>query len=811
MKQKRVVITGTGIISPLGLDPDTFTQNLKDSVSGIGKVSIFNTEAFRSSFGAELRNFNAAEFLDPEVIARWNDPYLLFALAAAEQTLIRAGLPLKSGFSRRFGIVTATCNGSARLSEILYDAILSHRIPKFTPAQYNLLRDFTMGQALASTFEIGGPVSVVTTACSSSTAAVGMAFDLIQTDRADIVLTGGADALCLTAYAGFNGIKAMCPEKCSPFSSKNIGMTLGEGAAYWILESESHAVARNVDILGEVCGYSLSSDAYHPTSPDPRGGGAYTAMARAVERSGIPVSDIEYISAHGTGTEANDVSETRAFTRLLADQTNSVPVSSSKSYFGHCLGAAGILEMSAALFGMQNGFIPATLNFDQPRPGCSLDYVPNHIRNKKISVFLKNNMAFGGNNAAVVVREHTPGQVHSKATTDAAARRVFIRGSSAVCGLGHTPDTILGQLFDNKTAIAPVQRFNTAECRSRYAGLVPELDWRKVAPRSKLTNLQRICRYALLATKQALESAGQRISKREGRKTGIITGLCLGPGEEKLMHSIWGSSEHVPDLASFSYSVPNSIAGYVARELYLTGFNSVLSNGPQAGLAALIQAEDSIRLDHCDNIVACASDEIYQQYFFNYDRAGFLVCGGDESRIRSPWVDYDVIENKPGIILGEGAAAILLSSDDQQTAYAKGTRVEILGSDRTMSAGMFSGSPDDTQGILTAVTTALKRGNTAAEEIDLILTASPTDVDRVREKSVLKKIFKCDIPPTLTTTHATGFLEAGSSLLTLALAISPQGLEMLSHLLRKSIRRFMILGTSSAGYNYVLILEVLHQ
>jgi 3-oxoacyl-[acyl-carrier-protein] synthase II len=259
---------------------------------------------------------------------------------------------------------------------------------------------------LAAVFDCRGEHTTVSTACSSSANAVGLAADAIQEGRADVVLAGGTEAHCKLTYAGFNALQALDSGPCRPFDRRRAGLSLGEGAAVMVLEAEARARARGARIYAEIAGYGTSADAHHMTAPHPGGEGAVLAMRRALAEAGVDSSAVEYVNAHGTGTVQNDPIETRAIRAVLGKRADRVPVSSTKSQVGHCLGAAGAVEILATLLALHHGFVPPTVNLDEADPECDLDYVPGRAREGRFAVALSNSYGFGGNNTSVVVRRH---------------------------------------------------------------------------------------------------------------------------------------------------------------------------------------------------------------------------------------------------------------------------------------------------------------------------------------------------------------------------------------------------------------------
>lgn len=798
----RIAITGIGLISPIGNTPDTFLDALRTSQCGIRPVTAFDTSPFRTNLAGEIADFDPSALLSKEEIAEWNDRVLWLALSAARLAIRDAGLGEGFALSRDVGISAGTCNGGLQTAERLYRMLHGNEPGEVDERMNSLFRYFALGRALADAFSIGGPVHIVTTACASSTAALGLGADLIRSGRAHCVLAGGADALCLTAYSGFSGIKAMATGMTTPFSGGgDYGLNLGEGAAFWIIEDWDRAEKRGARRYGEFLDYGLSADAYHVTAPDPQGAGALRAMRAAMERSGVATSGLGYINPHGTGTEANDRSESRAIEKLLGESALQVPVSSTKSFFGHCLGAAGILEATASLLCMKAGFIPPTLHFTEPRPGCRLDYVPNHARMETYHTFLSNSMAFGGNNAAVCVTSTQ--SAPASQIKPPSHQRVVITGAGTVSPYGLDATSLHAGLASRLSAIQPISRFATDRCKSHCAGLVPETDWKRIDRRLNLNELELLSRFATLAARQCLDSAGLRITPKNCDAIGMILGVCVGPNEEALMNSVWGSPDRTPDLGKFSVIVANSVSGCASKELFIKGYNTVLSPGHNAGLAALIQAQDAIEMDHCDSIICGASDELFARYFYNYDTVGYLAHAQDELM----YGHYTL----PGSqrVLGEGAAAILLESS--RTAEAAGRRIyaDVLGSGMTHDPGPLLSGSISSKGLLAAIELAYNRAGIDPRCTQRVLTTPQGNETDRREQEAISSFFSLHdhSPIQQTTVYQTGYAEASSVLFNLCALIHPESAGsidpnwMISGIV-------LITATSQTGTNYAVVLEV---
>ncbi|REJ34646.1 MAG: beta-ketoacyl-[acyl-carrier-protein] synthase II [Bacillota bacterium] len=411
--KSRVVVTGVGVVSPFGAGADKLWEALIAGRSGVGPITRFDASEFATRFAAEVKDFDAVQFMDAKD-ARRLDRFAQFAWAAARMALEDAGLDVTKVDGERMGVLIGSGIGGIEVLEnqirVLAERGPSRVSPFLVPM---MIPDMASGYVSIQTGAKAHNACTVT-ACASGANSIGDAARIIQRGEADIMITGGSEAsVTRVALAGFCAARALStrnedPQRASrPFDAQRDGFVLGEGAGILILESEEHARARGAHIYGEVAGYGATGDAYHITQPAPEGDGAYRAMKRAMEDAGVGPEDIDYINAHGTSTEYNDYFETVAIKRALGEAAYRVPVSSTKSMTGHQLGAAGAVEAIVALLAMQHGVIPPTINYEHPDPRCDLDYVPNEKRAAEVNVAMSNSFGFGGHNAVLIFRKLT--------------------------------------------------------------------------------------------------------------------------------------------------------------------------------------------------------------------------------------------------------------------------------------------------------------------------------------------------------------------------------------------------------------------
>jgi 3-oxoacyl-[acyl-carrier-protein] synthase II len=415
--KKRVLITGMGVISPVGTGLEKFWEGLVSGRSGIGPITRFNPENLPTRIAGEVKDFDPLDYLDRKEAKRM-DRFCQFAVAGTIMALEDALLDLTSIDLDRFAVVLGTGIGGTQTFEEQHQVLLEKgpgRVsPFFVPM---MIANMAAGQ-ISIYLGARGPNYTVVSACASATNAIGEAYRLLQRGEADLAVTGGTEAsVTPMSLSGFCSMKALStrnedPTKASrPFDKERDGFVLSEGSGILILETMEHALRRGARIHGEIVGYGCSTDAHHITAPAPNGRGAARAMKLALEDAGISPEDVQYINAHGTSTDLNDKYETMAIKEVLGSYAYRVPISSTKSMTGHLLGAAGAVEAIASLLAINREMIPPTINYEVPDEDCDLDYVPNQARPCAVDVVLSNSFGFGGHNASIVLKRYQAAKI----------------------------------------------------------------------------------------------------------------------------------------------------------------------------------------------------------------------------------------------------------------------------------------------------------------------------------------------------------------------------------------------------------------
>ncbi|MEJ2219534.1 MAG: beta-ketoacyl-ACP synthase II [Desulfobacterales bacterium] len=410
---RRVVITGMGLVTPVGIGVEDSWSAICAGKSGVSEITQFDASAYQTRIAAEVKGFNAEDFM-PKKEAKRNELFISYAMAATRMAMEDSGLKINSANANRVGVVTGCGLGGLGIME---DTILNvatkgpRRVsPFFIPM---MIGNMAPGM-ISIHFGAKGPNLSLATACAAGAHAVGDSFIMIQNGRVDAMITGGTEAVVSpTAVAGFNAMKALstrndAPQKASrPFDRDRDGFVIGEGSGILILEALDHALERGVHIYAEMVGYGLTGDGYHMTSPSPDGDGAVRCMQAALDDAGLDAAQVDYINAHGTSTELNDLYETRAVKTVFKDHANKVAISSTKSMTGHLLGGAGGIETIFSALSVYHDMIPATINYENPAEECDLDYVPNVARQTTVNVAMTNSFGFGGTNATLILKKYT--------------------------------------------------------------------------------------------------------------------------------------------------------------------------------------------------------------------------------------------------------------------------------------------------------------------------------------------------------------------------------------------------------------------
>lgn len=772
--RKRVVITGMGVLSSVGRNIPEFKEGLLNKKVGI-EASEYYSDYFDGAVASEIKGELDYPDLDPSLTTKL-DKGALWGYRVGREALIDGGLmdsPLKKDMGMMVGV-------SAAGTEAYLPFIMG------TPEDTNVdMVKYSGAYAsvcplVASLLEIGGGYELVATACTASPNAIGLAYDAIQNNKGDVMLALGSEPLYIPTFAGFYALKAMAEGPCTPYSGQP-GMSIGEGAGAIIVEEYEHAKARGAKIYGELLGYSTTSDAYHETAPDPKAEGSTLVMKTALKNTGLDADQIDYVNAHGTGTEANDRSESLAIKKVFGDG-KIPPISSTKSYFGHNIGSAGILELMACLLTLPEKKVLPTLNFSEPRSYVDLDCIPNDFREQDVNIFLKNNYAFGGNNSCLVTSTK-PGTVP---VAEYEQKRVVITGMGSVSsmGLGNS-DFAAGlvngggkvthmempmELKNEDTAHLPIDDNNILHYG---AHIVEKFNPRKILRSVDARKLNNISLYALVAMEQALNNAGYKVPKSAREEVGMIMGISKGPTSTiaRLCESLKPDPNNVR-TSEFAMSLMNSIATQCAITKGVKGYNTTLSSGVNAGLGSVVQGYEVIRQNLQDYMLAGASDE----ESLGFSPLTLLASDGISFNLEAE--DYRIYEKEDaGYIPGEGAGCMFMESYDSAKERGATIYAEVVGHGRANDLVYFHDqSQDGTEGqsMCRAIERALTEAGITTNDIDVICgTAWAGDRVISAELQGIKSAFgdkAAEIPLTNFNAYF-GFIEAAGGILNLTALI----------------------------------------
>lgn len=412
MSERRVVVTGLGVISPVGNNTDTFWKSLTEGRSGVSRYEAFDSTVYDCKIAGEVKDFDPSKYFKSPKDARRADRFTQFAMAAAKMAIADSGLDMEKVDHNRFGVMIGSGIGGLKSMEDECRRLFERGPSRVSPFTIAMMISNMASGLVSMEYDLRGPNMSIVTACATANHSIGEAWRSIKFDDADYFIAGGTEAtITQLGMAGFASMRAMSlrnddPTRASrPFDKDRDGFVMGEGAGIVVLEELESAKARGANIICELSGYGLSADAYHMTAPLPDGEGAARCMAMAMKHAKINPSDIDYINAHGTSTPIGDVCETKAIKLALGDHAKKVMVSSTKSMTGHLLGAAGGVEFIVCAQAIKNGVIPPTINLDDPDPECDLDYVPHTAREARVKIAMSNSFGFGGHNATLIASE----------------------------------------------------------------------------------------------------------------------------------------------------------------------------------------------------------------------------------------------------------------------------------------------------------------------------------------------------------------------------------------------------------------------
>lgn len=782
----RIVVTGMGLCTPIGSTLSEFAANLKNGKTGIAKHDgIFKD---RHAWAAMVDDFQPEKHFSEAELAMF-DRTAQMGILAARQAIDDSGAP-KADSSRQ-ALVFGTSHGGRSQLDRFVESGNDLESPGAAERILEKSAHYHQAAAIASKLGIHGPCLTLSNACSSSGAAIAYGIELLRSGKCDWVIAGGADGFSKLTYAGFEALGAMADGPCAPFSDP-IGMSLGDGAGFIILERHEDAVNRNAKIHAELYGWGSSWDAYHITAPEPSGDGMLRAIEMAVSDAGISKNSIDYINIHGTGTRANDAAEAVGLRRYFEDSESGKvpPLSATKSLTGHMLGASSSLGVIASIVGMQESWLPPTANFTTVRPGCELDAVPNVARDSDIRFFIAQSAAFAGANAVVVGGK--PGQ--SAVAPIVEDDDIVISGVGVVSPIGCDIKSFYEAAQSGRSGISSTDDCEYIDMKGHTCGMLKNYAPRKLMPALNLRRVDRVSSFATIAASLALKDAGLFPLADEGKRTGLVVAITRGAATsyEKYLESVAGEKWKDASAVYFPNLVMSSVGGQVTSSLGIRGITSSLVGGGSAGLQALTHAIELFRRNaQQDSVVVVASDELASLYFKLYAKRGLLKGHSTEN----------------SVVLGEGAVAFVLEKKKQVQARNHAWYGRILGYGLTHEAAMLGSVATPGGWMLNAAQQALASAGLSNDQIDQVhLLASGRKTVDCREKCTAEQLFPKCAHSLNSITPLTGFAEASSSLANMAAMLLDLH-HSNSNDPQRTPRRGIVLSGSDDGSNAAVILE----
>jgi 3-oxoacyl-[acyl-carrier-protein] synthase II len=702
----RIAVTGIGMLTPLGCTPLQVLENLRLGRSGIRPIQSFDAQSFVTQYAGEVTELAVDDYFSPREQMEL-DRGTQMGIVAAQQAWDSAGIPQVD--PERVGLVVGM-TGAGQYQNAHFSR--SRKMVELPEVSFFHIRNLSHFQTtvIARRLHIQGPSLTFTCASAGSTYAIGHGMSLLSSGRADIVVAGGSEALTVSSALAMDTLQLCSPASCSPFSGTP-GMTLGEGAAYFVLEKYDQACDRGANVLAELLGYASRGDAYDSIASDPSGQGIARAMSAALRQSGIGAEQIEWIKASGCSTRDQDPAETIAIRQVFGDNAKIPPVTSLESSFGHANGASGAIGLAAAILCRKGSIIPATLHFSGPRAGCDLDYVPNQPRSATMNYFVSNSIAFGGGNSSLVVAAPQ----RQRAARKSRSSTIAITGIGLISPVGCSTDSFLGALRQQRSGIADVERFNTEGLRVKRAGLVKDLP-DGIPELRRLASLQR---FATAAVAGALADAGLLSHRLPPERIGLVVALSRGPGAaQEYFFKTFCSGHRTPAIGKAMLKTGRFyVTSTLAQCFQLRGFGATISEGTTAGLHALVHARDMLSQDdEHDALIVVAADELSALFMRIAQDSGLLAS--DDDCLAETLCPYDL--KSRGTIMGEGAVAMVIERLDCARKRNAPIHASVRGCGLTNDGQGYLQLEHDGKQFGRAIDLALEESALDAGQIDLV-------------------------------------------------------------------------------------------
>ncbi|GHU63726.1 beta-ketoacyl-ACP synthase [Clostridia bacterium] len=660
-----IVITGYGMLSALGLNKEENAKKLFAGISGIDEYEFrYKDTSIFSQVGVWRGELPYHPHFD-----KYKVPYdraLHTALISADEAMKQAGFSMSNADPLRVGSIIGTSLGGMRIGDVAHETWIGEEREFTREQELSEYPMHTVVNIVSTEFGFKGTRVVISTACSSGANAMVMAADLLKAGSHDMILVGAIDPVSRYSYAGFASLKAIEKGICQPYSAST-GINLGEAAAFFVLERKDAAQKRGAKIIATVKGYALSADAYHATSPDVSGNGAYRSMTQALKNSGLDVKDLTYINGHGTGTPANDHAEVKAWKAFVGEHTE-IPLITNKATFGHCMATAGAIELAATLLSMEEGKIPPTMHFDESlTEERGIDFVPNTPRECEVKHVLSNSFAFGGNNCSVVLSKYEENQKDSTPESKETEEDEVVITGMACSGVGGAS---LEEFYQTlQTGESWIEKMDEADCKgftNPYRGKLANIPYKKYIPSGILRRVDQVIKLAMSSGRQALLNSKLKITPQNCARIGVIHGTSTGPSDtlatltDKVVHE----GILTLDANLFPNAVLNAAPGQFSIANMLKGPTSTVTTANLSGLHAFIYAVELLKTNQADVIVVLAADEWNELLQAQNESLDILSENGA--------LPFDT--DAAGMILSQGSTAFVL----ERKSHAKERGAKVL-------------------------------------------------------------------------------------------------------------------------------------
>jgi len=670
MNNDRIVITGMGVVACNGKNPDELTTHVNANISGIKKCTRHNMTGLKSGLAGEI-DYDELYTILPNEDEVERTIYL--AYYAAYQAIKESGIDFANTDSN-VAIVLGSLFGGFNTSVYVHEEFIKdHKLQDIDIRTFETFSPCSIPNYLSEKFRIKGAKIVVSNACASGGSAVGIAYDLIRAGLADMAIAGGADELNRLSLAGFNSLGALCPENCTPYTNSK-GINIGEGAGIFVLEKLAEAKKRGQKPQAEIIGYELSSDAFHITSPDPNGEGALRTMKAVLERNNISLEQVSYVNGHGTGTMGNDSSEIKSVKRLFAASESDGNLTSNKGVVGHCMGAAGAVELFVTARSVVDGIIPPTFHTEKQRPLTGVNVVKEAMPDS-CSFVLSNSFAFGGNNITLGISapEHFPvEQLDSLMLTD----DVVITGIGCIGNKHASFQEYCNMLANNDNEFLGNEDYR-GKYNSIYHGMIPDIDYRRHMSPDFFRKTDLISRLSLVSSGLAIKDSSLKIMRGNEERIGLIYGTGTGPISTIEILNSEILQNGLPGMNAFFFpnSVCNAAPGYITMNSRIKGTTITINCGGATFASNLLYAKLILLQNKADHVIVTISDDYNEVYHAAYDRIGHLP---KENKIERFFGEYN------STILSPGSVSIMLERkktaiERDVTLYAKVTGGTLTG------------------------------------------------------------------------------------------------------------------------------------